>query len=183
MRNLALILYYGFAWVLPGAPVPGYRVSYALRRFLARRFLDECGDGVEIKAKAYLGRGTGIKLGDRCRIGKNNVLNPGVVIGDDTLLSPDVVIYTLSHVFSDRNVPIRDQGYEELHPVVVGRDVWIASRAIVLPGVSIGDGAVVGAGAVVTHDVPAFAVVAGNPARVIGWRGGPEGTANQASAQ
>jgi maltose O-acetyltransferase len=180
MRTLALIFYYGFAWFLPGAPVPGHKVSYAVRRFLARRFLAQCGDGVEIKAKAYLGRGTGIKLGNRCRIGKNNVLNPGVVIGEDTLLSPEVMIYTMSHVFNDRNVPIRDQGYEELHPVVVGRDVWIASRVIILPGVTIGDGAVIGAGAVVTHDVPAYAVVAGNPARVIGWRGG-EDAASRAS--
>lgn len=170
MRILALSLYYGFAWFLPGAPIPGFRLSYALRRVLARRFLAECGEAVEIKAKAYFGRGVGIRLGDRCRIGKNVVLNPGVVVGKDTLVSPDVMIFTLAHRFDDRFVPIRDQGYHELAPVVIGDDVWIAARAIVLPGVRIGDGAVIGAGSVVTSDVEQGSIVAGNPARVIGRR-------------
>lgn len=180
MRILALLVYYGFAWFLPGAPVPGFRFAYALRRAIARRFLAECGEGVEIKAKAYFGRGVGIRLGDRCRIGKNVVLNPGVVVGEGTLISPDVMIFTLAHRFEDSSVPIRDQGYHEISPVVIGDDVWIAARAIVLPGVRIGDGAVIGAGSVVTSDVERGSVVAGNPARIIGKRSGsPTATAVQ----
>lgn len=171
MKVLALVAYYGFAWFLPGAPVPGYRFGYAVRRVLARRFLGECGDGVEIKAKAYFGRGAGVRLGDRCRIGKNCVLNPGVVIGRDTLISPEVMIYTMNHRFADRTVSVRDQGYEDLAPVVIGSDVWVGSRSIILPGVSIGDGAIVGAGSVVTRDVSDWEIVAGNPARTLGMRG------------
>lgn len=170
MRTLCLAAYYAFAWFLPGAPAPGYRVSDWIRRGLARRFLAGCGGGVGINAKAYFGRGTGIRLGDRCRVGKNCVVNPNVEIGRDTLIGPDVMIYTINHRYADTSMTINDQGCEQA-PVSIGNDVWVASRAIILPGVSIGDGAVVAAGAVVTRDVPARAVVAGNPARVIKWRG------------
>lgn len=171
-RTLALAVYYGFAWFLPGAPVPGFRASYAIRRPLVRGFVDECGIGVEVKAKAYFGRGTGIRLGDRCRVGKNCVLNPNVWIGDDVLIGPDVMFITLEHVFDDRDVPIRDQGYRAPKgPIVIGDDTWIGARVIVLPGVRIGRGVVVGAGSVVTKDVPDWAVVAGVPAKPIGVRG------------
>lgn len=173
MRAISLLVYYSVAWFLPGAPVPGYRVGYAVRRFLAKFFLEDCGADVEIKAKAYFGRGAGIRLGDRCRIGKNCILNPGVIVGRDTLISPEVMIYTMNHVFESRAVPVRDQGYEPLAPVIIGEDVWIGSRALLLPGVCIGDGAIIGAGSVVTRDVAPWAVVAGNPARLIGYRGDP----------
>ena len=59
------------------------------------------------------------------------------------------------------------QGYYEEKPIVIGDDVWIGGHVIVLPGVHIGTGAIVGAGAVVTKDVPDYAVVGGNPARII----------------
>jgi len=181
VKTLAQLAYYGLAWFLPGAPVPGYRVGYALRRVLARRFLAECGAGVQIKAKVYFGRGVGIRLGDRSRVGKNCVLNPGVVIGADTLISPEVMIYTLMHRFESRTVPVRDQGYHELAPVVIGSDVWVGSRSLIMPGVTIGDGAIVGAGSVVTRDVEPWAIVAGNPARHIGWRGADESAGLAAS--
>jgi maltose O-acetyltransferase len=181
MRTLTQILYYGAAWFLPGAPVPGYRFGYAVRRALARGFLAQCGRGVEIKAKVYFGRGRGIRLGDRCRLGKNCVLNPGVVVGSDTLISPEVVIYTLMHRFESREIPVRDQGYHELLPVVIGPDVWVGSRSIILPGITIGQGAIVGAGSVVTRDVESWAIVAGNPARFVGWRGTDESSEVAAS--
>lgn len=172
-RTLALAVYYGFAWFLPGAPVPGFRASYAIRRPLVRAFVDECGAGVEVKAKAYFGRGSGIRLGDRCRIGKGCVLNPNVWVGADALLAMEVMVLTMEHETTSRGVPIRDQGYRPTEgPVVIGEDVLVGARSIILPGVRIGRGAVVGAGSVVTRDVDEFAIVAGNPARVIGSRGG-----------
>jgi acetyltransferase-like isoleucine patch superfamily enzyme len=77
----------------------------------------------------------------------------GFFAGDDVLTVPDTTIWTINHRFDDPTVPIRVQGWVE-KPVVIGNDVWIAAQCIVLPGVTIGDHAVVGAGSVVTHDLP-----------------------------
>ena len=65
---------------------------------------------------------------------------------------------------------IRNQGRTEIKPVIIGDDVWIGARAIIMPGIVIGRGAVIGAGSVVTKNVDEYAVVAGNPARVIKYR-------------
>ena len=62
------------------------------------------------------------------------------------------------------------QGFSVEKPVIIGNDVWIGDRVTILPGVRIGDGCIVGAGAVVTHDIPAFAIAAGNPAKVVRYR-------------
>jgi acetyltransferase-like isoleucine patch superfamily enzyme len=86
----------------------------------------------------------------------------GVVIGDDCLIGHNVVIATLNHDLA----PSRRA---DMHPapVVIGRNVWIGSNATILPGVTIGDDAVVAAAAVVTKDVPEKSVVVGSPARVV----------------
>lgn len=87
-----------------------------------------------------------------------------VRIGDDVLLGPGVQIYTVTHPLDAAQ---RKTGLEKGQAVTIGNSVWIGGGAIILPGVSIGDVAVVAAGAVVTKDVPASVVVAGNPAKVI----------------
>jgi acetyltransferase-like isoleucine patch superfamily enzyme len=126
-----------------------------------------------------LGRGCGVQLG--CRflngrkvyVGDRSVLNFGclfdgrkypIQIGSDVSIGPEASILTLGH--DPRSVEFSDRG----GAVVIGNHVWIGYRAVVLPGVSIGEGAVVGAGAVVTKDVAPFTIVAGNPARMIGRR-------------
>ena len=93
-----------------------------------------------------------------------------ITIGDDVLLGPAVVMWGRDHMFEPDRL-IRHQGHRT-EPIVVGDDVWIAARAVVLRGVRIGSGAVVGAGSVVTRDVPEGAIVVGNPARVIRYRDG-----------
>ncbi|GAA0677613.1 sugar O-acetyltransferase [Rheinheimera tangshanensis] len=87
-----------------------------------------------------------------------------VRIGDDVLLGPGVQIYTVTHPLDAAQ---RKTGLEKGLAVTIGNSVWVGGGAIILPGVSIGEGAVVAAGAVVTKDVPAYVVVAGNPAKVI----------------
>jgi maltose O-acetyltransferase len=87
-----------------------------------------------------------------------------VTIGDRTQIGPGVQIYAADH---PRDAETRRAGLELGRPVTIGNDVWIGGAAIVLPGVSIGDGATIGAGSVVTKNVPAHATVAGNPARVL----------------
>jgi maltose O-acetyltransferase len=80
------------------------------------------------------------------------------------------VFFKDNHRFDDPDRPIQAQGLTEVHMPVVEDWAWIGERAIILPGRHIGKGAIVGAGSVVTHDVPAYEIVGGNPARSIGKR-------------
>jgi maltose O-acetyltransferase len=126
-----------------------------------------------------MGVGTGVQIGCRflngrkVHLGMRNVINFGCLFdgrkyhirtGDDVSIGPEASILTLGH---DPHSPeLADRGGD----VVIGDRVWIGYRAIILPGVTIGEGAVVGAGAVVTKDVEPFMIVAGNPAKKIGER-------------
>jgi maltose O-acetyltransferase len=83
------------------------------------------------------------------------------------MMGPDVMIISRGHNFSRLDIPMMSQGDSDPKLVVFENDVWIGARAIILPGVHIGQGAIVGAGAVVTKDVPPYAIVGGNPAKVI----------------
>lgn len=117
-------------------------------------------------------------VGDRVQLNDHVHLDytGGLTLEDDVLVSEDAMIYTHSHGHDPRSRPVKT-------PLVVGRGTWIGARAIVLPGVArVGPGAIVGAGAVVTREVPAGAIVAGNPARVIGERAARTAE-NQAAAQ
>lgn len=85
------------------------------------------------------------------------------------MIGPDVVILTRTHSIDRVDVPMIEQGFWT-GKVTIGNDVWIGMRSVIMPGVNIGNGAVVGAGAVVTKDVPDYAIVGGVPARVIKYR-------------
>ncbi|MET4695544.1 DapH/DapD/GlmU-related protein [Endozoicomonas lisbonensis] len=86
------------------------------------------------------------------------------VIGDNVMIGPNVTLCTAGHPLDTKT---RNSGEEFAKPVTIGNDVWIGANVLVLPGVTIHDGAVVGGGSVVTKDVPAHCVVVGNPARVV----------------
>ena len=90
-------------------------------------------------------------------------------IGDNVRIAPHVMIVAANHRFDDVTKPIAKQGIER-KSVVIEDDVWIAGRANIMAGVTVGRGSVVAAGAVVTHDVPPYSVVAGVPAKVIKMR-------------
>lgn len=109
-------------------------------------------------------------FGKNINVGKNVFINScccfqdqgGITIGDNTLIGHNVILATLNHDFSSNKRSI-------LHPspIVIGKNVWIGSRATILSGVTIGDGAIVAVGSVVTKNVPSNKVVAGVPAKVI----------------
>jgi len=90
-----------------------------------------------------------------------------ITIEDLVLIGSGVHIYTANHEFTDPEQPIFSQGHKPVQPVVVCKGSWIGANAIILPGVTVGQNSVVGAGSVVTIDVPPFTVVAGQPAKVI----------------
>ena len=114
-----------------------------------------------------------IRLGNRVRIGENCILWAGpssgrIIVGDDALLGPNVLLTAANYRFDDGS-PVNDQMMDEAD-VILGRDVWLGAGVMVMPGVKIGDFAVVGAGAVVTKNQPERAVVVGVPARQVGER-------------
>lgn len=87
-----------------------------------------------------------------------------VTIGDNVQIAPNVSIYTAGHPLHPDS---RNSGYEYALPITIGDNVWIGGNVVICPGVTIGDCAVIGAGSVVTRDVPPWTVAAGNPCRVI----------------
>jgi acetyltransferase-like isoleucine patch superfamily enzyme len=131
------------------------------------------GNDVHVARFAVLRSGErGITVHDNVGINARSFLdgNGGVEIGPNTLLSPGVQCISGNHVFDDPEMPVRYQG-TAYGKVTVGEDCWLGTNVVVLPGVTIGRGAVIGAGAVVTRDIPAFAVALGVPAHIVGERG------------
>lgn len=117
-----------------------------------------------------------LTLGDFVFIGTASEIDTAhsVTVGAHTLIAPGVFITDHTHNFA-RGIRLAAQGSRSA-PVVIGEDVWLGARSVVLPGVTIGDGAIVGAGAVVTKDVPPNAIVGGVPARIIGERRNIQGS-------
>ena len=171
IRVSCLLVYYGFAQHFPTQPMPGWKFGYRFRRFLAKRFLAKMGRGVIIKQRCYIGKGDEIRVGNNSQLGQGARINSYVTIGDNVLMGPDVVIMSSSHAFERIDIPINKQGACPIRPITIGNDVWIGTRVIILPGVAIGDQAVIAAGSVVTKDVPARAIVGGVPAKFIRERG------------
>ena len=129
------------------------------------------GDDTLVHPFVVMGTGGGggvIRIGSRCAINSFSCLYGlgGLDMGDDVMLAPGVVIVAQTHNFERDDIPIKDQGSSGLG-VRIGNGVWIASRAVILDGVTVGEGAIIGAGAVVIEDVDPFDVVQGNPARVV----------------
>ncbi|MGH2479248.1 MAG: acyltransferase [Ktedonobacteraceae bacterium] len=147
--------------------------SYTLRRAWYRRVLGwRIGSDVFILMGQYVQMAGARSSGQKVFIGKGTVINygcllyttGGLIIGEHVSISAGTWLVTGSHDISD---PLFPAFYK---PIVIGDHVWIGMRATILPGVTIGEGAIVMAGAMVTHDVPPSAIVGGVPARVIKQR-------------
>ena len=169
-KALALFLYYGFAQYLPTHPRPGWQFAYWLRRKLASHIFLKCGSDIIVKQYAYFGRGNQVVIGDRSQLGENLKAESDLMLGDDVVMGPDVIMMSSGHAFHRLDIPINQQGALPRRPIIIGNDVWIGTRVIILPGIQVGDHAIIGAGSVVTKDVPPLAVVGGNPAKVIRFR-------------
>lgn len=139
-----------------------------IRNFVFRFLLAEYGESSMIDYKTY------IRYMSRVHIGSNTTINRGcrliashfhrdvkIVIGNHVALAPEVCILAAGHNYKRRDLP------DTAASVEIKDYVWVGARSIILQGVSVGEGAVIAAGSVVTRDVPAYAIVAGTPAKVI----------------
>lgn len=114
----------------------------------------------------YCDYGSNIHIGDNFFANTNLVILDGakVTIGDNVFIAPHVDIYTAGHPLDKEQ---RNAGLEYAYPITIGNNVWIGGHVCILPGVSIGDNSVIGAGSVVTKDIPSGVLAYGNPCRVI----------------
>ena len=135
------------------------------RRRLLRELFGAGGDSVWMQPPFFCDYGTNILLGERVFFNFNCVVLDvaQVTIGDFTLFGPSVQIYTAMHPMD----PAARRLHEYARPIEIGSDVWVGGAAVICPGVRIGSKSVIGAGSVVTRDVPEGVFAAGNPCRVI----------------
>ena len=172
----------------------GYRLRY---HYYSKRFA-RCGKHVSFSPSCIIRGEQNITIGDyvgfglynylyagiekddvKIQIGNNVSFNSNVMlnadiggnirIGDNVLIGPNVVLRTANHAFSRRDIFIKQQGHTA-GPIHIGDDVWIAANVVIVADVTIGNGAIVAAGAVVTKNVDDYSIVAGVPARKIGNR-------------
>ena len=121
--------------------------------------------------KVHIDSPSKLSIGNNVSINRGCIINAAgkVSILDDVLIGPEVIIYSQNHIYKSLQKKINEQGYVE-SSVVISENVWIGARSIVLPGVKIGSNSVIGAGSVITKDIPSNCVFAGNPARFIKHR-------------
>ncbi len=142
---------------------PGQLVE---RREILSRLLGKTGKEFIIEPPFYCDYGYNIEIGENFYANVGCVILDGakVTFGDNVFIAPGCGFYTAGHPF---DVEQRNKGLEYAYPITIGNNVWIGAQVVVLPGVKIGDNSVIGAGSVVTHDIPAGVVAVGNPCRVI----------------
>lgn len=173
---------------LPGRLGGRVRQAYWGKRFLRCCDVRIGNDCTFVKPKAMSFSGLTM-INDRCyfnadggsiTVGNWTAFNIGahinascggnIIIGDHCPIGPGVVLRTANHRFQNRGVNIQEQGHQ-IGDIVIEDDCWIGANAIILGGVHIGKGAIIGAGAVVTKDIPSMAIAVGVPAKVLKYRG------------
>jgi len=137
-----------------------------LRASLLGELLGDMGRDIWIEPPFHMAYGSYVHIGDYFYANFNLVIvdDTYVYIGNNVMIAPNVTITTTGHPVDPE---LRRPGNQFSIPVRIGNDVWIGSNAVILPGVTIGDNSVIGAGSVVTHDIPANVVAVGNPCRVL----------------
>lgn len=164
------IFYNLFAKYLPGSNLPCFGFIFKkIRAVSGKKLLKSCGKNVNIEPGVIFLNAKDSEIGHNSGLGRNSRLDT-FKIGNNVMMATDVVFISHSHQFIDIEKPMCEQGFTEDKPIIIEDDVWIGTRVIILPGKKIGRGAILGAGSVITKDVNPFAIVGGNPAKVIKMR-------------
>ncbi len=162
-KAIGKLLYYGIGIHLPESFSKVSLNSRKFRQFCAKLILGQnCGKWVNIEKGVRFG--DGLKIGSGSGIGVRSIIPSSVTIGDNVMIGQEALMFTKNHRMDRLDIPMGGQGFTPVKPIVIGNDVWIGARVTILPGVHIGNGCVIGAGAVVTKDVPDFEIWGGNPA-------------------
>ena len=162
-KKFLYICYMLFAAWLPRSQRS--RVAKCLRVFFGKRILKSCGNAVNIEKNAYFT--PDVSIGDRSSVGVDCEVYGPVTIGNDVMMGPECVIYTVGHRHDRIDITMIEQGFTQVEPVSIGDDTWLGRRVMIMPGVKIGKGCVIAAGAVVTKDIPEYSIAGGIPARVL----------------
>ena len=162
-------LYHALVRFLPSSAAPGGRLWRNIRSWTCRPLFTTCGYDVNVERGALIGRRT-VSIGSHSGIGAHTRIHTGTQIGDNVMIAANVLVVTCNHRTERIDIPMIQQGRMPVRPVRISDDVWIGERAIILPGVTIGAHSIIGAGAVVSRDVPPYAVVVGNPGRIVKYR-------------
>jgi acetyltransferase-like isoleucine patch superfamily enzyme len=145
-------------------------LPHFVRNIFFKMFLGKMGRGVMIDYKVYLRYFKNIEIGSNvsinrgCELYTSHPLKRKIILGNNVTISPNVKFYGAAQDYRSKNMPdIADD-------IIVEDDCWICANSIILQGVTIGKGSVVGAGSIVTRNIPPYSVAVGNPARVIKQR-------------
>lgn len=136
------------------------------RTDILNKLIPNAGAGLWLQPPFYCDYGSNMVVGEKVFFNFNCIVLDvaQVTIGSRTLFGPNVQIYTATH---PTDYKVRASGVEFAKPIAIGEDVWVGGSAIICPGVTIGDRTIIGAGSVVTRDIPSDVFAAGNPCRVI----------------
>ena len=165
-KKLTLAFYYGVIYHLPHSrfisftrPIRSWYVSKILK-------LMPYGHKSFIENNVYLSNGENLKIGSGCQINEN-VFIQSALIGNNVMIAPYVAILSTSHNHYSTEIPMANQGETAPNPPMIEDDVWLGRNVVVMPGITIGTGSIIAAGAVVTKNVAPFSVMGGVPAKLI----------------
>lgn len=158
-------------WFLAGIPAG---LGVRMRAWFMPFFLKKLGEDTTLQSGLRLTNPEKISIGSHCNLAQGAFITGGggVRIGDWVGFGPDVKVWSVTHRFDDAERPWLLQGWE-MKAVEIEDDVWLGANVFVMPGVTIGKGAIISAGTVINKSIPPYALVAGNPGRVVGWRKRP----------
>jgi len=137
------------------------------RQWLVMHYLKSCGKNLRVKKGAEISPNSWV--GNFSELGTNAIIQANVTLGDHVIMGPDVKIYSRNHKYDRLDTPIQHQG-KNYYKTTIGNDVWLGANVIITAGCTIGNHAIVAAGAVVTSDIPDYAIVGGVPAKIIKYR-------------
>lgn len=172
-QAIAILLFYGFVNYLPSnTTVVVGKLCKWLRVAVLRLCNKDIAQSANIGRGVYIGKIVNLKLGHRSSLGRRfRMHNVNLEIGADVMMADEVLVMGGGHRFDNPAVPMIEQGDIGKTNLRICDDVWIGARVIILAkDITIGKGAIIGAGSVVTKDIPPYAIVGGNPARIIKMR-------------